>query len=39
LYKGETLTVPAGALLDLDLRAVNADAEAVGESALTALPG
>lgn len=36
---GETLTIPAGTLLDLDLRAANADATAVGEAPLRLCPG
>ena len=37
-HEGETLTVPAGALIDLDLRAANADAETVGEAPLQLCP-
>ena len=35
---GETLTIPAGALIDLDLRAANADAKTVGEAPLQLCP-
>ena len=35
---GETLTIPAGSLLDLDLRAANADGETVGEAPLELCP-
>lgn len=37
-HEGETLTVPAGALIDLDLRAANADAGTVGEAPLQLCP-
>jgi cytochrome P450 len=35
---GEDVTIPAGALLDLDVRAANADPAAVGEEPLTLRP-
>ncbi len=38
-HEGETVTIPEGTLLDLDLRAANADAEAVGETPLMLCPG
>ncbi len=38
VHEGETLTVPAGALIDFDLRAVNADADAVGAAPLQLCP-
>ena len=34
----QTLTIPAGSLIDLDLRAANADAETVGEAPLELCP-
>ena len=37
-HEGETFTVPAGALLDLDLRAANADTDAVGAAPLQLCP-
>lgn len=37
-HEGETFTVPAGALIDLDLRAINADAKIVGEAPLQICP-
>ncbi len=37
-HAGETFTVPAGTLLDLDLRAANADAETVGAAPLQLCP-
>ncbi len=38
-HEGQTLTIPAGTLLDLDLRAANADREAVGDAPLSVCPG
>lgn len=35
---GQAVTIPAGALLDLDVRAANADPDAVGEEPLTLRP-
>ncbi len=37
-HEGETFTIPKGALIDLDLRAANADAEAVGAAPLQLCP-
>ncbi len=37
-HAGETFTVPAGTLLDLDLRAANADADTVGAAPLQLCP-
>ena len=37
-HEGETFTIPVDALIDLDLRAINADAEAVGELPLQLCP-
>ena len=37
-HEDETLTIPAGALIDLDLRAANADAQTVGEAPLQLCP-
>ncbi len=37
-FEGETLVIPAGALLDLDIRAANADPETVGEEPLQLCP-
>lgn len=37
-HEGETFTIPAGALIDLDVRAANADTETVGEEPLQLCP-
>jgi len=37
-HDGQAITIPAGALLDLDVRAANADPAAVGEEPLTLRP-